>query len=129
MGKKRKMPSRNAIAAFWSDKLDYIDSENCFACHWGGGLERCHITARCNGGSDNVDNLHVLCLECHKASEHIEGKEYFAWLNCVREKVNRNWFAYHYHKREYFIKNPSAKFLAWIKENKKDFYAQYEERL
>jgi hypothetical protein len=125
MAQKRKMPSRNAIAAFWSDKFKNIESDNCFACHWGGQLERCHITARHDGGSDGVDNLHVLCPECHRASECIDGKEYFKWLDYVREKVSRNWWAYHYPKRKYHIKNPSTKLLTWIKENRKDFYAQY----
>jgi len=122
MPQKRKMPSRKAIAVFWNDKLDYINANRCFACSWGGKLERCHIIARCNGGNDNVENLHVLCTTCHDDSEYKEEKEYFAWLNYVREKVSRNWFAYHYQKREYDIKNPSPQLVAWIKQNKKDFY-------
>jgi hypothetical protein len=27
--------------------------------------------AVCVGGSDDVSNLHMLCHECHKASEHL----------------------------------------------------------
>jgi hypothetical protein len=74
MSQKRKMPSRKAIASFWNDELGYNNGNNCFACHWGGALERCHITARHNGGSDGVENLHVLCQACHDDSEAIEGK-------------------------------------------------------
>ena len=127
MPQKRKMPSRNAIAVFWNDKLDYINANSCFACHWGGLLERCHIIARHNGGSDGVENLHVLCNTCHDASEYIEGDQYFNWLNHIREKVSINWFAYHYPKREYHIKNPSTQLVAWIKKNRKDFYLKHKE--
>jgi hypothetical protein len=127
MSQKRKMPSRKAIASFWNDELGYNNGNNCFACHWGGALERCHITARHNGGSDGVENLHVLCQACHDDSEAIEGKQYLNWLGHVREKVSRNWFAYHYPKHEYHIKNPPAQLISWIKKNRKDFYAQYKE--
>lgn len=53
----------------------------CFACGMSDtALERCHILARALGGADTVDNLHLLCPTCHKASEGLSGGAYFDWL-------------------------------------------------
>ena len=87
MSSSRRMPSRKAISEYWRDwtteRFDgVIDDGTCFAC----GLEdiaalnRAHIVARCNGGSDDVENLHLLCEDCHRLSEHIEGDDYFEWI-------------------------------------------------
>ena len=126
MPQKRKLPGRWSIKVFWEDKLGDINANRCFACGWGGRLERCHIIAKHNGGNDNAANLHVLCAACHDESECIEGKEYFAWFNYMREKVSQNWFAYHYQKQEYHIKYPSNHLVDWIKKNRKDFYLKHE---
>ena len=87
----RKMPTTKAIRKHWADWLvdqgkfdsvgEVLEDNYCFAC----GLkhtkmERCHIVARNNGGSDSVDNLHVLCSTCHKDSERMEGEVYMLWF-------------------------------------------------
>ena len=56
----------------------------CFACGFTSQrapLERAHILAIFDGGSNDADNLHMLCKLCHKASEFISGEEYFAWFS------------------------------------------------
>lgn len=87
------LPSRKQIAAawaFWLVEQDAADSVTevmddlgwCWACGMADGstLERAHITARSDGGSDEVENLHLLCHVCHKSSEFLTGEDYFTWL-------------------------------------------------
>ena len=66
----------------WEKHNDPPEDGFCWACGmiYDGGLERAHIQARCNGGPDTVDNLHLLCSTCHKVSEHLEGDAYWEWL-------------------------------------------------
>lgn len=71
----------------WDSPLEFRESlDVCWACgmDWGDGdaahTERAHITARCNGGADAVENLHLLCPMCHRASESVEGDMYWEWL-------------------------------------------------
>ena len=87
MGRARKMPSRKNIFNFWKDKVkSNCDDNTCFKC----GLkpfveesvvvERCHIIPVCEGGSDELSNIHLLCNSCHKESEVYSGKKYDLWL-------------------------------------------------
>ena len=91
--KKINLPTKKQIKDFWKykvveikkdvfDSVEYIDSADfCFACGLvSSGTERAHILARSAGGSDMVDNLHLLCGACHKASEMLDGVEYFDWI-------------------------------------------------
>lgn len=105
----RTYPTRKQIRDHWAErmislgKIDerYADDPNyatCFACKWrweasewehtGYPLERAHILARSEGGPDTVENLHLLCPECHKASEMVSGDAYWAWLES-RSLVDR----------------------------------------
>jgi hypothetical protein len=44
-------------------------------------LDRAHIFPRCKGGSDGVENLHLLCATCHEDSEYLESPDvYMNWL-------------------------------------------------
>lgn len=52
----------------------------CFACGLHGELHRAHILARQEGGSDTVENLHLLCPKCHIESEYMKGELYWHWL-------------------------------------------------
>jgi hypothetical protein len=80
------------IKAHWKDYLvsiekicpsskDFEDFDICFAC---GAIteeiHRAHIVARCLGGGDKPDNLHLLCKWCHLSSEGMAGEEYFSWM-------------------------------------------------
>lgn len=91
---KRKIPTKHKIKEYWKHRIvemkkdifnsiDHLErGDFCFAC----GLltnnhtERAHIIARVSGGTDNVDNLHLLCSICHKDSELFEGDRYFEWF-------------------------------------------------
>jgi hypothetical protein len=69
----------------FDSQCEALDPGLCFACGFDAGrssgkLDRAHIIARCEGGPDTVDNLHILCLSCHKASEGLLGDPYWAWL-------------------------------------------------
>jgi hypothetical protein len=86
MGRKRNMPSRDKIFEYWNDKLDSaIDNNTCFKCGVTDKehtiVERAHILSVFDGGSDSVDNIHLLCNYCHKQSEAWEGEIYYMWLN------------------------------------------------
>lgn len=45
-------------------------------------LERCHIVAKQFGGSDSVDNLFLMCKECHVKSPDTTSRElFFKWVD------------------------------------------------
>tara|TARA_R110000868_G_C10360215_1_gene717257 strand:+ start:52 stop:477 length:426 start_codon:yes stop_codon:yes gene_type:complete len=87
---RKAMPSQDKIWNYWKkkylsgklngDKWNYVfedDKKVCFACCFQGFLERCHITSHCEGGSEDVSNIHLLCKGCHQRTEpfgtkHIE---------------------------------------------------------
>lgn len=83
------MPTELAIRAHWAGRLwlakgfdsaaEFMERGTCFACGLDGN-ERAHIVARSAGGSDDPENLHILCGVCHKDSEYLEGEKYMAWL-------------------------------------------------
>ena len=97
---RRKYVAVKKVKAFWASKLVELgkfDSvhevmeqptspENgeechyCFACGKMGNVDRAHILARCEGGSDGVDNIHLLCHYCHILSEMLSGDHYWRWF-------------------------------------------------
>lgn len=95
VNKRRGMPNRREIINYWlpiltrmgleiDDELARVDQ--CFICGaYGPKLERAHIKALCNGGSNSVKNLHLLCASCHHESELFEGKKYWLWYRCARK--------------------------------------------
>ena len=94
MGRKRKMPSREKIFKHWKNKLNNITNNNtCFKC----GVtpffnkkniivDRAHILAVCEGGTDDLNNLHLLCKSCHRESEAYSGVEYDLWFTSRNKK-------------------------------------------
>lgn len=87
----RKMPTARAIFNHWKSHLlalgkfdDEFDRGLCFACgvYYGYPTHRAHILARVEGGLDTVENLHLLCITCHKDSEYISGDTYDTWFKC-----------------------------------------------
>ncbi len=101
----RKMPTPKAVVEHWEPWLIYVGKFDepgellseldgstgvCFACGWRRSLERAHIVARLHGGSDNVDNIHLLCGHCHHESEFKEGNDYWYWFlrqNCYTSVI------------------------------------------
>jgi hypothetical protein len=99
------MPTARAIRDHWAlfltevrkftSEFDVMDQDNaCFACGhaWDENdvPEKAHILARCDGGSDTAENLHMLCHECHKTSETLSGYKYWAWFY-ERTIMDRIW--------------------------------------
>lgn len=101
------MPTVEAIAAYWSGRplpgTDYVPcadrhEPDCFACgawgkydaeawgrehSWDRGvtLERAHVVPKALGGSDAVENLVLLCHECHEAAPDTEDPRHmWRWL-------------------------------------------------
>lgn len=56
-----------------------MERGTCFACGMD-GAERAHILARVEGGSDDLENLHILCGVCHQDSECLSGDRYTNWI-------------------------------------------------
>lgn len=94
----RRYATTTAVIDHWAERLiewgkatpDQIAERErfCFACGlsplWTMSdfdLARAHILARTKGGSDGVENLHLLCDECHKASEGLDGDVYWTWFH------------------------------------------------
>ncbi len=88
--KTRKMPSENKIRAYWCERIyerkdfdspqEVLEKGICFACGIATQVYRAHIKARCDGGSDNVENLHMLCGICHRVSEFLSDDLYWDWF-------------------------------------------------
>lgn len=85
----RKMPSAKAIADHWAPLLKktkpifaaFGERNVCMACQAPSiKIERAHIVAKSIGGSDDVENLHNLCITCHQASEMLDGAGYWSWF-------------------------------------------------
>lgn len=93
----RKFLSRKTIKNHWASRFhllgggfdslaEFMHADYCWACGMicgdpkVGWTERAHILARCEGGTDDAENIHLLCPTCHKDSEFLSGEEYWAWL-------------------------------------------------
>ncbi len=90
---RKSMPSKKQIREFWdseegkellSKKTGIVRSYQygCFACGFFDGLEKCHIVAKAKGGSYSVQNLHLLCGNCHEDSEDFNNGDdrYWRWF-------------------------------------------------
>lgn len=95
----RRMPKAIEILDRWVNELVdkkywldcYFIAENkadlnecthiCFACGTMSGTHRAHILPKNKGGEDSVNNIHLLCPECHMESEDLCGKTYWDWFH------------------------------------------------
>ncbi|OUT91227.1 MAG: hypothetical protein CBB89_05955 [Rhizobiales bacterium TMED29] len=84
---KRSLPSKKRIYNYWITN-EYLNKElgmelgdwrDCFACGFP-FTQRCHIVSFCEGGSNNEDNLHLLCPNCHLMSEDLSVSAYWKWI-------------------------------------------------
>ena len=94
MSQQRKVPSHSAIASHWGPTLSELEKEPrhsweeslsgtsgvCFACGMTAPLDRAHIVPRSAGGTDAVENLHLLCRPCHHLSEALPEAGYWGWF-------------------------------------------------
>tara|TARA_B100000131_G_scaffold278395_1_gene282864 strand:- start:10491 stop:10946 length:456 start_codon:yes stop_codon:yes gene_type:complete len=69
------------VGEFFIERARKDEDDICFACdHVNGEAHRAHIQPLSHGGSNDCSNLHVLCHQCHKESEYIEGDAYWDWI-------------------------------------------------
>jgi len=66
---RKTMPKIDAIWKHWQNIWSDDGDICCFACEKTFNLERCHIIPSIYGGSESLDNLHILCSSCHKQTE------------------------------------------------------------
>lgn len=80
------------INNYWLHRFDYLEKDYpiCFVCGKRYSLEKCHLIPRALGGSDNVENLVLLCIEHHKKAPNIGlGKEIMLnWIERENEKYS-----------------------------------------
>lgn len=86
MRRRGSMPTRKKIFYYWSDKIETaVDDNTCFKCGFtvigSTAVERAHIKASCDGGTEELDNLHLLCKNCHIESELLDDELYWFWFN------------------------------------------------
>lgn len=98
----RKMPSKKDISEYWMGRPDSVKKfghagvhisrwddelppDECWACGDAKGpLERCHIYSRNEGGPDTLDNLVIMCSNCHLESEDIPPEGFWFWISKSR---------------------------------------------
>lgn len=112
---RKSMPSNYQIFDYWKDKylndspiqLDWGEP-SCWGCHkpitvetesllaeanfkeiWNrtsGELERCHIIPKSLGGSNEPDNLFLMCPDCHSKAPNTTNEEiFFDWVKMQRQ--------------------------------------------
>ena len=96
---KRRMPTKKQIIKYHFEnlkELGKIDCDStdkmCFCCGLEKQLERAHILPKWQGGSDTVENLHLLCRNCHVESEGFSGDLYWDWFGSknIYEEFSNN---------------------------------------
>lgn len=124
MSTRKNLPSPWAIYSYWADRHTDLQQDaegsvpvtelvinsrrnragdvtsahiGCFACGRP-ETQRAHIRARCVGGEDTVENLHLLCRGCHAETELLDGEPYWKWLRNQRREP----FVEHYARRRAF---------------------------
>ena len=72
------------------DSPELKGRDYCWGCGMAEEVERAHIIAHMEGGSNEVENYGLLCRYCHIASEMIDGLEYMNWLET--RNASHVWF-------------------------------------
>ena len=76
MTKEDRQLKLNKINDYWLGEFDYLeDYPTCFICGKDSYLEVCHLTPKSLGGSNECDNLVLLCKRCHSKAPNIRHKE------------------------------------------------------
>jgi hypothetical protein len=91
---RNKMPSRMAIAEYWSGRIsefgifqidqDELPDKECWACGKA-HVQRCHIDDYAHGGKNAVENLVLLCPGCHAESESLSPASFWPWVRNSRQ--------------------------------------------
>lgn len=107
--RRKSIPSVEAIHEYWRVDGAEVGIANqveetpcCYACGSRSAVpERCHIVSRAAGGSNDLENLVLLCSRCH--GEHPD-------LECPEAMLD--WIANHEAESEIFYKNLMQPLLA-----------------
>ncbi|MFD2755637.1 HNH endonuclease [Comamonas terrae] len=77
------------IVAYWTNRrsevgmaVDWTEAHLlCWRCAHKRNLQRCHIVPRSLGGSDQPENLVLLCKQCHTEAPNVADSEFmWTWL-------------------------------------------------
>jgi len=88
---RKNTPKSSDIYTYWQNQeLPYaknnefivLEKGTCFACGIFHTLQRAHIVPLSQGGTNTLDNIHLLCKGCHSLSEG--NKKYWNWLTYMR---------------------------------------------
>jgi HNH endonuclease len=85
--RKTIQTSRQDIIDYWirhQDEcglaVDWVDAhERCWRCGYKSRLERCHIIPHALGGSEDPENLVLLCGRCHREAPNVADPS-FMWI-------------------------------------------------
>lgn len=149
------LPSKTGIFEYWKERLFvhglFIDwgEPSCWVCgfHYGAKydikcsdasweeihdcweripLQRCHIVPRSLGGSDTVENLFLMCRECHDLAPNTNIPEIFFewsrsqhWQKRESAKITQALEAFSVPKREYrkFVRTMNSPiFRKWMQD-------------
>jgi hypothetical protein len=95
----------------------------CFACgdH---EVQRCHIFPLTKGGTNTVENLHLLCPSCHVESELLVGDLYWRWL---KYQFDTEWepFTEHIHQRRVKLGYDEKEFFRLLNDKEIDKALEY----
>lgn len=86
MSKRLGMPTKKQLNIFHGRDAD---EDECMACGRFSSLHRAHIYPLCAGGTNDPQNIHLLCPTCHKDSEFLVGEAYRAWFEAAQ--VSTDW--------------------------------------
>ena len=70
------MPTKKQIINYWerflieNDRYIHKDYDYCWACGSVHKIQRCHLIAKSENGSDEVNNIILLCADCHNKTEN-----------------------------------------------------------
>ena len=74
-------PDKNRIAKHYD-----VKRYDCMACRVKDVVvDGAHILPLQYGGSNEIENIHLLCKPCHAESENLWGKEYSLWFELKNE--------------------------------------------
>jgi hypothetical protein len=70
----RKHQDESGLSVDWAEA-----HERCWRCGYKRRLQKCHIIPRSLGGSDDAENLVLLCKFCHRENPNVTDPS-FMWL-------------------------------------------------
>ena len=90
------------LSRFWRLEIDY---PTCFICGKASRLERCHLIPRSLGGSNELDNLVLLCNEHHRQAPNL----------ALDKEVMLKWIEVEAETYDHFFNMKKDDLSEWIK--------------